>query len=318
MGIERIAIVGAGLMGHGIAQELACAGYPVRLHDRNGDLLQQAMANIRINLRRLGSSARPDPVDILAVLDRIETTTELADAVTDADVVIEAVFEDLALKQGLFERIEGHCSREAIIASNTSSLMPGQLAQRLNHPERFLIAHYFNPAYLIPLVEIVPGPATTEATVRTVTGLLAKIGKRPVVLRKEATGFVANRLQLALFREAISIVEQGIASPEDVDQVVRFGFGRRLAVAGPFEVFDLAGLDTIYAVASQILPEVVTAEAAAQPVPDSFRQKIECGELGVKSGRGFRDWPPEAAEELRNRLIRALSRPGPSQESDPA
>lgn len=316
MGIERIAIVGAGLMGHGIAQEFACAGHPVRLHDRNGDLLQQAMANIRINLRRLASTAQTDPVDIPKALERIETTTELADAVADADVVIEAVFEDLALKHALFERIESHCSESTIIASNTSSLMPSQLAQRLKHPERFVIVHYFNPAYLIPLVEVVPGPATTEATVRIVTELLKKVGKRPVVLRKEAAGFVANRLQLALFREAISIVEQGIASPEDVDQVVRFGFGRRLAAAGPFEVFDLAGLDTIYAVASQILPDVVTAEAASQPVPESFRQKVERGEFGVKSGRGFRDWPPEAVEELRSRLIRALSGTAQSREND--
>lgn len=316
MGIERIAIIGAGLMGHGIAQELACAGYPVRLHDRNGDLLQQAMANIRINLRRLATTAQLDAVDVPSVTARIETTTELADVVADADVVIEAVFEDLALKQALFEQIESHCSDSTIIASNTSSLMPSQLTQRLNHPERFVIAHYFNPAYLIPLVEIVPGPATTEATVRTMTELLKKVGKRPVVLRKEAAGFVANRLQLALFREAISIVEQGIASPEDVDQVVRFGFGRRLAAAGPFEVFDLAGLDTIYAVASQILPDVMTAEAASRPVPESFRQKIERGEFGVKSGRGFRDWPPEAVEELRNRLIRALSGPAQSRENE--
>jgi len=303
-------------MGHGIAQEFACAGFPVRLHDRNGDLLQQAMANIRINLRRLASVEQHEPVDVPAVTARIETTTELVDVLADADIVIEAVFEDLALKHSLYERIEGRCSRETIIASNTSSLMPSLLSQHLKYPERFLIAHYFNPAYLIPLVEIVPGPATTEATVRTVTDLLKKGGKRPVVLRKEAAGFVANRLQLALFREAISIVEQGIASPEDVDQVVRFGFGRRLAAAGPFEVFDLAGLDTIYAVASQILPDVMTVEAASRPVPESFRRKLESGEFGVKSGRGFRDWPPEAVEELRNRLFRALSGTAQSREND--
>jgi 3-hydroxybutyryl-CoA dehydrogenase len=311
-------MIGAGLMGHGIAQEFARAGYPVRIHDRNGDLLQQAMANIRINLRKLASSARPEPVDVPAVTARIEPATELADAVADADVVIEAVFENLALKQDLFERIESHCSESTIIASNTSSLMPSQLAQSLKRPERFVIAHYFNPAYLIPLVEIVPGSATSEATVRTVTGLLEKVGKRPVVLRKEAPGFVANRLQLALFREAISIVEQGIASPEDVDQVVRFGFGRRLAAAGPFEVFDLAGLDTIFAVANQILPDLVTPEAAAQPVPESFRMKVERGEFGVKSGRGFREWPPDAVEDLRHRLIRALSLSAQSEKSDPA
>ena len=142
----------------------------------------------------------------------------------------------------------------------------------------------------------------------TMVGLLEKIGKRPVVLRKEATGFVGNRLQFALFREALAIVEQGIASPEAVDQVVKFGFGRRLAAAGPFEVFDLAGLDTILAVAAQIFPELATSSSAAQQVPELLRRKVEQGDLGVKSGRGFHEWTPEKAEELRTRLIQALAR----------
>ena len=185
--------------------------------------------------------------------------------------------------------------------------MPSRLAEALSHPERLVIAHYFNPPYLIPLVEVVPGPSTSKGTVTTMVELLEKVGKKPVFLAREATGFVANRLQMALYREALAIVAQGIAEPEAVDSVVKYGFGRRLAAAGPFEIFDLAGLDTILAVASQILPAIAGAEPADDPVPELLRQKVEQGDLGVKSGRGFHDWTPEAAEELRG-----TADPGPA------
>ncbi len=306
--IRRISVIGAGLMGHGIAQEFACAGYSVRMQDRTSDQLQQALANIRSNLRKLATVGRFNESTLSDVVNRIETTTELADAVANADIVIEAVYEDLPLKQKLFNELERLCSPDVIFASNTSSLMPSRLSERMKTPERLVIAHYFNPAYLVPLVEIVPSPATSESTVQTVFNLLRTVGKHPVILRKEATGFVANRLQLALYREALAIVEQGIAAPEDVDEVVRFGFGRRLAAAGPFEIFDLAGLDTILAVASQILPEVLAPETVAQPIPEFFRDKVARGELGVKTGQGFREWTPESIDELRTRLFLALTR----------
>ncbi|HKM52158.1 MAG TPA: 3-hydroxyacyl-CoA dehydrogenase family protein, partial [Isosphaeraceae bacterium] len=177
-----------------------------------------------------------------------------------------------------------------------------------SRPDRLLVAHYFNPPYLIPLVEIVPGPDTSSQTVMAMVGVLEQVGKKPVVLRKEATGFVANRLQFAMFREALAIVEAGIADPEAVDQVVRFGFGRRLAAAGPFEVFDLAGLDTILAVASQILPELDAPNPIGQAVPAALSRKVAEGDLGVKSGRGFHEWTTDKADELRNRLTRALAR----------
>jgi len=202
--------------------------------------------------------------------------------------------------------LNGLCGGETIIASNTSSFMPSRLAEAVSFPDRLLVAHYFNPPYLIPLVEIVPGPDTSNETVMTMVGLLQKVGKQPVVLRKEATGFVGNRLQFALFREALAIVAQGIADPAAVDQVVRFGFGRRLAAAGPFEVFDLAGLDTILAVATQIFPELDTANPTGQPVPELLLRKVAEGDLGVKSGRGFHEWTAQKADELKSRLTRAL------------
>lgn len=304
--IVRIAVVGAGLMGHGIAQEFALAGYQVRLHDLRDDRLRTALTDIRANLQKLSSLGRLENARIDPAVAAITVSTDLGRIVSGAELVIEAIVEELGAKHALLRSLNGLCGRETIIASNTSSFMPSRLAEAVSCPDRLLVAHYFNPPYLIPLVEIVPGPDTSNETVMTVVGLLQKVGKKPVVLRKEATGFVGNRLQFALFREALAIVEQGIADPEAVDQVVRFGFGRRLAAAGPFEVFDLAGLDTILAVATQIFPELDTANPTGQPVAELLLRKVAEGDLGVKSGRGFHEWTAQKADELRNRLTRAL------------
>jgi 3-hydroxybutyryl-CoA dehydrogenase len=306
--IKGIAVIGAGLMGHGIAQEFALAGFPVRLHDQTDELLGRALDNIRTNLKRLAALQRAEPPKIEPVLGAITASTRLDLVATGVDFVIEAISENIDAKHVLFRELEEVCPEQTIFASNTSSFMPSRLAEVLKYPERLLVAHYFNPPYLVPLVEIVPGPATAEATIATVIHLLEQVGKKPVLLRREATGFVANRLQFALYREALAIVEQGIADPKAVDQVVKFGFGRRLAAAGPFEVFDLAGLDTVLAIAGQIFPELPSAGSDGALVPEILRRRVEQGDLGVKSGRGFHDWPPEKAEGLRHRLAEALLR----------
>ena len=304
--IEHIAVVGAGLMGHGIAQEFALAGYQVFLHDVTEAQLENALSGIWTNLGRLAALGRVENAQIEPAVAAITTSTDLGRTVGAADLVIEAIVEDLEIKHALFRSVSSMCREDAIIASNTSSFVPSRLAESVSHPDRLLVAHYFNPPYLIPLVEIVPGPQTSDETVVTMVGLLQELDKQPVVLRKEATGFVGNRLQFALFREALAIVEQGIADPLAVDQVVRFGFGRRLAVAGPFEIFDLAGLDTILAVASQILPELDAEVLTGPPVPELLSRKVAEGNLGVKSGRGFHEWTPKKADELRDRLTKAL------------
>ncbi|MGO9599077.1 MAG: 3-hydroxyacyl-CoA dehydrogenase family protein [Isosphaeraceae bacterium] len=306
--IERIAVVGAGLMGHGIAQDFALAGYQVRLHDLSDDRLGSALSGIRANLQNLVSLELLEQARIEPAMAAISVSTDLDRTVSGTELVIEAIVEDLAAKHTLLRLLNEFCSAETIIASNTSSFMPSRLAEVASRPDRLLVAHYFNPPYLIPLVEIVPGPDTSSETVMAMVGVLQQVGKKPVVLRKEATGFVGNRLQFAMFREALAIVEAGIADPEAVDQIVRFGFGRRLAAAGPFEVFDLAGLDTILAVASQILPELDAPNPIGQAVPALLSRKVAEGDLGVKSGRGFHEWTTDKAEELRNRLTRALAR----------
>ena len=300
--IRRIAVIGAGLMGHGIAQGFAAHGYEVWLTDRTDEQLHLAVRNIGDNLAMLeqvGLVTRPEAD---AALANLRTTADLRQAVADADVVVEAVYEDLALKQGIFRDLDRYCPAHAILASNTSTFMPSLLAEVTGRPDRVLVAHYFNPPHLVPLVEVVPARETSEETIETTLALLSGIGKHPVLVRREAPGFVGNRLQAALMREAVAIVEQGIASPREVDEIVRYGYGRRLAAAGPFEVFDAAGWDVGAAVAAQLFPEI----ASSPDVPPLIRERVARGELGVKTGRGFYEWPPEAAAALKARIGSAL------------
>jgi 3-hydroxybutyryl-CoA dehydrogenase len=300
--VRRIAVIGAGTMGHGIAQEFARAGYTTAIVDQTDERLTSALANVRRNLRLLADVGLVQADAIEATVARLRPTTSLADAVADADVVIEAVFEDLRLKQELFARLDELCPAHTLLASNSSSIMPSQLAPSTSRPDRVLVAHYFNPPHLLPLVEVVKGPATSDDTAQVMFALLKGIGKSPVIMQKEAPGFIANRMQVALQREALSIVEHGYATPADIDTVVRASFGRRLAFAGPFEIADIGGLDVISAVAALLIPEIESSTDISAVLTD----KPARGDFGVKSGKGFYDWPPEAADELRQRIARGL------------
>lgn len=301
--IEHVAVVGAGLMGHGIGQEFAVAGFEVSLTDTNPEVLSHSVDRIRTNLRAMTDLGLVDADVAAAAPERIRTAADLATAVGQADVVIEAASENLALKQTLFAEMERLAPPDAILASNSSSFMPSEVGAKVERRGRVLVAHYFNPPYLLPIVEIVRGPETDDDVVATLRELYLRIGKRPAVVQKEAPGFVGNRLQIALFREALSIVEQGIASTEDVDTVVRYGFGRRLAAAGPFEVADAGGADLWAAVATNLMPHI----ANETEIPDFYRELLARGEAGMKTGKGFHDWTPESAADTRDRIARVLA-----------
>jgi len=277
--IRNIAIVGAGLMGHGIAQEFALAGYPVHLHDLTDEKLEQATATIQANLRLLTDLGLVTDTQRDSVLQNIHPSTALNDAVSDADVVIEAVFERLELKLEVFRQLDEICPERTILASNSSTLLPSKLAAATRRPDKVLIAHYFNPPFLLPVVELVRHPATSNSTVTTMHELLSHVGKKPAIVQKEVTGFIGNRLQGALFREALSLVEHGFATVEDVDIVVKNGFGRRYAAAGPFEVWELAGWDFIQDALEYLTP---TLDSSTEISP-LLKAKVECGELGVKT-----------------------------------
>ena len=229
--------------------------------------------------------------DLDAAVARIRPSTDLGEAVSRADYVAEAIVEHLPTKQALYAELDAICRPDAVLASNTSSLMPSALAEPTRRPERVLVVHYFNPAHLIPVVEVVMGPKTALETVETATRLLRAAGKTPAVLRKEVPGFIANRLQSALLREALALVEDGVCSMEDLDAVVSMGFGRRLAAFGPFVVHDMAGLDVWQAITSYLYPRI----SAAQDVQPLLADRAARGDLGLKTGRGFYDWSAEQA-----------------------
>lgn len=300
--IQHIAVIGAGLMGHGIAQEFAGAGFSVCLYDLTEEIVQQAMQRIQNNLALLSAQGLMTAEEIAETMARLRTSVHLAEAVQKADLVVEAVSEDLTLKLQLFGELDRLCHEHTILASNTSTFMPGLLAAATQRPERVLIMHYFNPPYLLPLVEVVGGPQTSPETKQTIIELLTRIGKRPVEVRKEKPGFIGNRLQAALVREAFAIVQEGIASPQEVDAVVRDGFGRRLALAGPFEIGDAGGWDVWRAVCEQLLPTL----SNETEVPELLEQRVALGELGLKTGQGFYTWSPEEALALRQRMASGL------------
>lgn len=302
-GIERIAVVGAGLMGHGIALEFAANGYAVTLHDQSEAQLARARESIAEGLARLVSAGRITPEAADSTPARITTTTDLKAAVAAVDLVIEAVTENLEVKRAVFRDLDALAPPHAILASNSSTFTPSLMAAATKRPQKVIVAHYFNPPHLLPLVELVRGAQTSNDTVETLRALYLKIGKSPAVVQKEVPGFVGNRLQMALLREALAIVEAGIATPEDVDTIIKTGFGRRLSVAGVFEVFDAAGLDVTLAVADQLFPEIDRSTTASA----FLRDKVARGELGQKSGKGVYDWPPEEAAALRARIGAALA-----------
>ncbi|MDE0327166.1 MAG: 3-hydroxyacyl-CoA dehydrogenase family protein [Candidatus Poribacteria bacterium] len=300
--ISRIAVIGAGLMGHGIAQEFASAGYHVRLHDVTDEHLQTARTQIEKNLGVLAENAIIEKGSIPSTLQRIQTATELATVAENADFVVEAVTENLPLKQQIFEELDAICPPHTILASNTTALMPSQIGVNAKRKDQILNTHYFNPPYLIPLVELIRSPDTSDETVSVAFELLTAIGKTPAVIEKEALGFVGPRLQAALIREAFAIVERGIASAETVDLVVRNSFGRRLSVAGPFEVFELAGWDLVLAAFEELYKDL-NSSADINPL---LRQMVESGKLGVKSKEGFYEWTDEKVQELRDKMNQVL------------
>ena len=300
--ISQIAVIGAGLMGHGIAQEFASAGYHVRLHDVTDEHLQTAYTQIEKNLKVLAENAIIEEENIPSTLQRIQTATELATVAENADFVVEAVTENLPLKQQIFKELDAICPPHTILASNTTALMPSQIGVNAKRKDQILNTHYFNPPYLIPLVELIRSPDTSDETVSVAFELLTAIGKTPAIIEKEALGFVGPRLQAALIREAFAIVERGIASAETVDLVVRNSFGRRLSIAGPFEVFELAGWDLVLAAFEELYKDL-NSSADINPL---LRQMVESGKFGVKSKEGFYEWTDEKVQALRDKMNQAL------------
>jgi len=303
-GAERIAVIGGGMMGSGIAQIFAAAGHQVTLQDVYPEVLQRAPEIIRGNLAFLSDNGLFEADGVEAAVGRVTTTTDLEQAAAGADFVFECVFENLELKQQVFEELDRVCPPETILASNTSVMSITEIGSRARLKERVVGTHFWNPPYLIPLVEVVRTEHVAAEVVEKTMQLLRSVGKHPIDCKKDVPGFVANRLQHALWREAISIVEHGIADAATVDESIRYGFGLRLPILGPLENADMVGLDLTLSIHDYILPHL---ESSGEPSP-LLRQKAAAGDLGFKTGRGFQEWAPAEVEASRRRLVEHLVR----------
>ena len=294
MNKPKITVIGAGLMGHGIAQVFALAGYDVTIYDSFEKTLATAKERILTNLKDLGDEA--------SAVDRVTPQADLAKAVRDADYVVEAVLEDVPLKQKLFAEIEQHVRPDTILASNTSVIPITDIMQGLKRRERALGTHWWNPPYLVPLVEVIETQWTSPETIAFTMKLHADASKMPAHVKKDVPGFIGNRLQHALWREAVALVENGICDAETVDTVIKAAFGRRLAVLGPLENADMVGTDLTLAIHKTVLPAI-----DSRPGPSPYLDKlVQDGKLGFKSGEGFRTWTPEQQAALRSKVLQHL------------
>jgi len=295
---EHIAVIGAGLMGHGIAQIFATQGYQVRLMDLKEEILDKAIENIRSNLTLMAQHGIGRLNEIESIIARIKRTVDLKEASSDAQFIVEAISENLELKKNIFNELDAICSEKTILSTNTSVISITEIAQKALRRDRILGTHFWNPPYLIPLVEVVRGQDTSDEVMDITIDLLRKVGKHPVRVNKDVPGFVANRLQHALWREAISIVEGGIADATTVDECVKYGFGLRLPVLGPLENADMVGLDLTLAIHEYVLKYL---ESSPEPSP-LLREKVNRGETGFKKGHGFYKWTTDQAKELTKNL----------------
>jgi 3-hydroxybutyryl-CoA dehydrogenase len=296
MSKTNIAVIGAGLMGHGIAQVFALAGHEVTITDPSAASLATVKERISANLADLGD----DPTAV----ERVTPVAALAECVRDADYIVEAAPEVLEIKQKLFADIEAAARPDAILASNTSVIQITAIMQNLKHRERAVGTHWWNPPFLVPLVEVIGTAWTNAATIDFTMNLHKAAGKTPAHVKKDVPGFIGNRLQHALWREAVSLVENGICDAETVDTVIKAAFGRRIAVLGPLENADLVGTDLTLQIHQNVLPHI-----DSRPGPSPYLEKLVAdGKLGFKSGEGFRKWTPEQQTELRAAVVQHLKK----------
>lgn len=301
---QKIGMVGGGLMGHGIAYLFAAAGHGVALFEPMADIRASLPQRLRAIVDLLGDDA--------ALLQRIAAHDTLAPAMRGAAFVFEAAPERLALKQKIFAEFESVVAPETILASNSSAIPSTEIGRDLKHRERVIGTHFWNPPHLVPLVEVVQNDKTSDDAVRRTMALLRQAGKTPVHVRRDIPGFVGNRLQHAVKREAIALIAAGVCDAETVDTVVKQGFGARTAVLGPMEQSDLVGLDLALDIA-----EVLYQHLDRTPGPHPLlRDKVKAGKLGMKSGEGFRKWTPEQADAVRTRLSRFLAEQAKARKQD--
>ncbi|MCC6860601.1 MAG: 3-hydroxyacyl-CoA dehydrogenase family protein [Bryobacterales bacterium] len=294
------AVIGTGMMGPGIALTLALGGLRATILSRTGEGARTGLNKACAQLHALKENGLVDAAAAEEAAGRLAAAAELDATVPEVDLVIESGPENMEFKQGLFARMDALARPETVLASNTSSLSITAVASRCARPERVLTTHFWNPPHLMPLVEIVRGEKTSPEIAQSVHGLLARCGKTPVIVRKDRPGQLGNRLQHALWREAVNIVAEGIASAEDVDLAAKTGFGLRLPVYGIFEHADAVGLDMCLYIMDYIARDLYNQPKA----PDLMFDLVARGDLGAKTGKGFYDWSVKDVEAVKARRDR--------------
>ena len=289
-GIKKIGVIGAGTMGAGVAEIFAQFGYTVILYNRSKAGMQRA-------LERLQPKVAVDPTPIKKEIDaagaKIYTTHDLTE-LAQVDLISESIAENLEVKQDIFRKLDKICDAKTLFTTNTSGLSISQIATAVSHPERFAGMHYFNPPQIVPALEIIKGEETSDATCEVLIALAKQMQKQPILVQKDVPGFVASRLQFAVVREALHLLEEGIASPADIDAVMKHGLGLRWALLGPLEIADLGGLDIFNTVGSYVAKSLSNATES----PKVLQDLVAAGKLGVKTGSGFYDYPPGKASTL--------------------
>jgi 3-hydroxybutyryl-CoA dehydrogenase len=291
----NIGVIGAGLMGHGIAYLLAAAGHGVRVYDPSAQWRESLAERLESARALLGG----DP----ALLQRISAHEQMAPAMRDVAFVFEAAPEKLPLKQQLFAELESLTAPDTILASNSSAIPSTRIGEKLRRRDRVIGTHFWNPPHLVPLVEVIQNEKTSGETVTRTMALLREAGRNPVHVKKDIPGFVGNRLQHALKREAIALVAAGVCDADTIDEVVKSGFGARMAVLGPMEQTDLVGVDLTLDIQNVLLADLDRSTEPTQFIKD----KVASGKLGMRSGEGFRKWTPQSADAVRERLRNFLA-----------
>ena len=284
--INKIAVIGAGVMGHSLAQVFAQSGYSVKLHDLDPDILEHALELIKATLETLVEFEELSYAEIQGTLDRIEPTTDLSSALKDADFVLEAVPEVPEIKKALFSEFNSFCSRGAVLATNTSGLDIFNIVE-VDHPERLIITHWFTPPHIIPLVEVVPGEKTSAEIVSLTVGLLETLGKKPVVMNKFVPSFIVNRIQNTINSTLLEMIDNGWASPDAIDKAIKYSLGIRLPIVGVAQSLDFVGLDLI----NNILQRVGTRSTYLE-------EKVKRGDLGAKTSKGIYDYGDRTEAEI--------------------
>ena len=289
-GIKKVGIVGAGTMGAGVAEIFVQFGYTVILYNRSKAGMERAVERLQ---SKIAVAPAPIETETDTAEAKIYTTRDLTE-LTQVDLISESIAENLEVKQDIFRQLDEICDAKTIFTTNTSGLSISQIATAVSHPERFAGVHFFNPPEIVPAVEVIKGAETSDVTCEDLIDLLKLMKKQPILVQKDVPGFVASRLQFAVVREALHLVEEGIASPADIDAVMKHGLGLRWALLGPLEIADLGGLDIFNTVGSYVAKSMSNATDA----PKVLQDLVAAGKLGAKTGSGFYDYPPGKASAL--------------------